>query len=154
MLLDTNTIIYILLGLFVILLGFVVYLHLKLKKILLGKDAKTLEDSIVWNKKEIDKLREFEKDAMAYFQDVEKRLLRSIQSVETIRFNPFKGTGDGGNQSFSTSFLNEEGRGVVISTMYSRDRISVFGKPLEKFESPFELTEEESTVVDKAKKSF
>ena len=86
-----------------------------------------------------------------HLNDIEKRLKRSMQSVETIRFNPFKGTGDGGNQSFSTSFLNENGDGVVISSLYSRDRISLFSKPLSKFESNFELTGEEKGVIKEAK---
>jgi hypothetical protein len=128
--------------------------EMKIKKILLGKDAKSLEDSIVYAKKEIDKLKEFESDSIEYFKEVEARLRKSIQSVETIRFNPFKGTGDGGNQSFSTSFVNENGDGVVISSMYSRDRISIFAKPINKFKSQFETTEEEKQVIERAKKDL
>ena len=82
---------------------------------------------------------------------MENRLQRSIQAVETIRFNPFKGTGEGGNQSFATSFLSENGDGVVISSMYSRDRVSVFSKPLAKFVSSFELMEEEKEVIANSK---
>jgi hypothetical protein len=64
-----------------------------------------------------------------YLTTVEKRLKKSIQGVETVRFNPFKGTGAGGNQSFSTAFVNEKGDGVVLTSMYARDRISMFAKP-------------------------
>ena len=79
---------------------------------------------------------------------------RSLQSVETVRFNPFKGSGEGGNQSFSTSFVSENGDGVVISSLYSRDRISVFSKPLSKFQSSFELTDEEKKVIEDSKKNL
>jgi hypothetical protein len=61
---------------------------------------------------------------------------------------------DGGNQSFSTSFVNENGDGVVISSMYSRDRISIFAKPINKFKSQFETTEEEKQVIERAKKDL
>ncbi len=124
----------------------------KFRKLLLGKDAKTLEDSIKNAGDNLDKLNQFQKEAVAHFLNVEKRLGRSIQAVETVRFNPFKGMGEGGSQSFSTSFLNENGNGVVLSSMYSRDRISVFSKPLQKFESTFELTDEEKTVINESKK--
>jgi hypothetical protein len=77
-----------------------------------------------------------------------------VQAVETIRFNPFKGIGEGGSQSFSTSFLSESGKGVVISSLYSRDRVSVFSKPLDKFESTFELTPEEKDVILNSKNSL
>lgn len=123
-----------------------------MRKILLGKDAKSLEDSIVFAKQNLEKLNDFQKKATEIFSMIEKKLRRSVQAVETMRFNPFKGTGDGGSQSFSTSLLSEDGKGVVISSLYSRDRISVFSKPLEKFESQYELTDEEKEVISNSKK--
>lgn len=144
-------------GLIVLLLVIVIWIariEIKLRKVLLGKDAKSLEDTIVYTKNEIDKLKEFESDSIEYFKEVESRLRKSVQAVETLRFNPFKGTGDGGNQSFSTSFLNENGDGVVISSMYSRDRISIFAKPINKFASQFETTQEEKEVIEKGKETL
>ncbi len=138
----------------VILVGWIVRLEIKMWRLLRGKNAKSLEDSIVSAHNNLDKLNEFQKESVSYFINIEKRLNRSIQAVETIRFNPFKGTGEGGSQSFSTSFLSENGDGVVISSLYSRDRVSVFSKPLIKFESNFELTDEEKEVVDGAKKNL
>lgn len=140
-------VIYALVGLILILLSYIVKLDRKLKKFLIGKDAKTLEDSILSAKDNIEKLNTFQKEVVSHFTNVEKRLNRSIQAVETLRFNPFKGTGDGGNQSFSTALLNQNGDGVVLSSLYSRDRISVFSKPIAKFQSSFELTEEEAEVL-------
>ena len=102
----------------------------------------------------IHDLNEFRKDSIEYYKDVEKRLSRSIQAVETIRFNPFKGDGVGGSQSFSTTFSNEKGDGVIISSLYSRDRVSIFSKPLSKFESTFEFTPEEKETLENAKKSL
>ncbi len=151
MILDPLYITYGLIALVVILVGWTLRLEIKIKKLLIGKDAKSLEDSIVSAKDNLEKLNTFQKESSLYFRNVEKRLNRSLQSVETIRFNPFKGTGDGGNQSFSTSFISENGDGVVISSLYSRDRVSVFSKPLNKFESSFELTEEEKDVIKNSK---
>ena len=151
---DFVTVMYILAGCIIVLFGWIGFLHSKIRRLLKGKNAKSLEDSILHNQTEIESLRSFEKECLTYFEDVEKRLTRSVQAVETVRFNPFKGTGDGGNQSFSTALLNERGDGVVVSSMYSRDRVSVFSKPLHKFQSEFELTEEENHVVDTARKSL
>jgi hypothetical protein len=138
----------------VILIGWIIRLEVKMHRLLRGKDAKSLEDSIVQAHDNLEKLNEFQKESILYFINIEKRLNRSIQAVETIRFNPFKGTGEGGSQSFSTSFLSENGNGVVISSLYSRDRVSVFSKPLIKFESNFELTDEEKEVVTGAQKNL
>ncbi len=137
-----------------ILIGWVIRLEIKMRRLLIGKNAQSLEDSIVTAKENLEKINEFQKEAVNYFTSVEKRLNRSVQAVETIRFNPFKGTGEGGNQSFSTAFVCGNGSGVVVSSLYSRDRVSVFSKPLSKFESNFELTEEEKEVVANSKKSL
>jgi hypothetical protein len=151
MLSDPLFIIYGLILCIVILIGWIVRIEIKLSRLLRGKDAKSLEDSIVSAHNNLDKLNEFQKESILYFINIEKRLSRSVQAVETIRFNPFKGTGEGGSQSFSTSFLSENGNGVVISSLYSRDRVSIFSKPLIKFESAFELTGEEKEVVSNSK---
>ncbi len=136
----------------VVSIGWLIRLEIKMLRLLKGKNAESLEDTILDLHKKLDILGEFRKDSLSYFGDVEKRITRSIQAVETVRFNPFKGSGDGGNQSFSTALLSEHGDGVVISSLYSRDRISIFGKPLSKFQSEFELTEEECALVAEGKK--
>ena len=135
----------------VILTGWNVYISIKVRRLCGGKDGKSLEDSIVGVHQNLQKLNEFQKEAINHFINVEKRLNRSIQSVETIRFNPFKGEGVGGNQSFSTAFVSGNGDGVVISSLYSRDRVSIFSKPISKFESSFELSEEEKEAVANSK---
>ncbi len=136
-----------------ILLGVaVIWLAVRVRRLTRGSDGKSLEATIVDMHKKMDMLADFRADSLAYFGDVEKRLNKSVQAIETVRFNPFHGTGDGGNQSFSTAFVSEHGDGVVLTSLYSRDRISVFSKPLVKFASTFELSEEEKEVVTEAKK--
>ena len=142
---------YALVGLLVLKLILFIRLEIKMRRLLGGKNGKSLEDAIVSAHKNLEQLNQFQKESINHFINVEKRLKRSIQAIETIRFNPFKGTGDGGNQSFSTSFVSENGDGVVLSSLYSRDRVSVFSKPVTKFESNFELTEEEKEVLNNSK---
>lgn len=141
-------------GLALILIGWIIRLEVKIKKLLAGKNAKSLEDAIVGAHQNLETLNNFQKESISYFKNIEKRLGRSMQSVETLRFNPFKGTGEGGNQSFTTAILSENGDGVVISSLYSRDRVSVFSKPLKKFESSFELTDEEKEAITNSKNNL
>jgi hypothetical protein len=146
--------IYILGVVTLLLVIWLVRFEVKIRRLLRGKDGKSLEEVIVDAQKSIANLREFQSDSIEYFKNVESRLRRSVQAVEMIRFNPFKGNGDGGNQSFCTAFLSEKGDGAIISSLYSRDRVSIFSKPLENFESSFELTEEENEVMESAKKKL
>jgi Protein of unknown function (DUF4446) len=73
----------------------------------------------------------------------------SVRKVKTVRFNPFAGTGVGGNQSFSTALLNEHGDGVIISALHSRERVAVFAKPISNYQSEYELTAEEKSLLSK-----
>jgi hypothetical protein len=151
---DPTLLIYILIGISLILLGWIIRLEVRINRLLGGSGARSLEDSIVHAKKDIENLEVFKKDSLDYFTDVEKRLNRSIQSIETIRFNPFKGVGEGGSQSFATSFISEKGDGVVVSSLYSRERVSVFSKPISQFKSNFDLTEEEQNVISKSQSTL
>jgi len=47
--------------------------------------------------------------------------------------------------------LNEDGDGVVFSSLYSRERMSIFAKPIKNGKSEYELTEEEKEALKKAK---
>ena len=157
MTIDPSLYIYILGGLallILIMIGWIVRLQVRMSRLLVGKNAKSLEGSFVTISSELKELHLFTKEMQVYLTDVEKRLKRSVQSVETIRFNPFKGTGSGGNQSFSSALINEHGNGVVLTSMYSRDRISIFAKPLKLFASEFELSEEETEALEKSKSSL
>lgn len=69
----------------------------------------------------------------------------------TVRFNPFQGKGIGGNQSFSSVFVDEEGNGVVITSMHTRERTNVFAKPLKNWGSEYELSEEEKRAIKNQK---
>lgn len=136
-----------------ILIGLVIHLHLKLKKFLIGSSTKNLDQSLTSMNSSIKELESFRLELEKYLTTVEKRVKKSVQAIHTVRFNPFKGTGSGGNQSFATAFVNEDGNGVVISSIYSRDHVSVFSKPIKNGISEYELSGEEKEVITEAKKS-
>lgn len=121
----------------------------RLKRFFLGKKAKDLEDTINSMQNEISKLQSQTKNAENELITINQKLKKSIRGLDTIRFNPFPDQGS--NQSFAIGMMNEEGNGVVISSLYSRERMSVFAKPIKNGKSEFELTEEEKEVLEKAK---
>ena len=133
-----------------ILLISIIRLHTRLSGLLQGNSVTSIEESLLTITKQVKDLEEFRSESEKYLTLVEKRLRNSIQSVETVRFNPFKGTGTGGNQSFATAFLNENGDGLIISSLYASDRMSIFAKPVKKMEPAFDLTEEEQAVFKDA----
>lgn len=146
--------IYALSGILIFLVLWIMHLERKIKRFTNGKDGRNLEDLIMTIKGNLDDLEKFRTDMEEYLRGVEKRLRRSTQSIETIRFNPFKGDGFGGNQSFATAFLDENGDGLVMSSLYARDRVSIFSKPIKKYTSWFELSDEEKEAIELARKKI
>lgn len=138
---------YLLLAASLILLAWVAYLEWRLKRLLRGRSASSLEEVIVTlgeNVKQTDKINE---EIQQHLIKMEERLRRSIQHVKTVRFNPF--ADQGGNHSFATALLDEHGNGTVISTLYSRDKTSVYAKPVQNRTSEFELSTEERQAIAK-----
>ena len=136
------------------LLGLVIWMYLKMRRFIVGLDAHNINDSLSNVTINLEQLQSFRTEMQKYLAGVEKRLRKSVQSVQTVRFNPFKGTGGGGNQSFATTLIDQEGDGVIISSLYSRDHVSVFSKPVKKHTSEYELSEEERESLELAKKAL
>lgn len=148
---DTQQIILIAMGaLIIVLLIWLWRIESRLKKVLKGKNAASLEDTINEFGKSIEDLKIHAKNTATTCMKLDERIRQGIKGVSTVRFNPF---GDqGGNQSFATALLDEEGNGVVISSLYSRDKVRVYAKEVIKYRSTHQLTTEEKEAITKAKK--
>lgn len=125
-------------------------IEIRLKKIFAGTKARNLEEMIVLIGKKMNKLEENQAKIDEHLIIIDKRLDKSIRSVETLRFNPFIDAGS--NQSFAIALINDENDGVVLSSLYARDRMSIFAKPIINGKSEFELSSEEKDVLKKAVK--
>ena len=145
---------YIALGALVISLiavGYAIALKIRLRRLALGKNG-SIEESIAELARDSKEIKQFRAELERYLKLAEGRLRGSVQGIGVVRFNPFT-QGQGGNQSFAAAFLDERGNGVVFSTLYSRDRVGVYAKPVENGASSFELTGEEKEAITKAKES-
>lgn len=137
----------------IVILGWVTYsLHLRLKRLTTGTNGKNLEDAVyqlmddhIIFQNRVERLEE-----SGGRMDAE--LKHSIRGVATVRYNAF--TDVGGKQSFATALVSEDGTGVVISSIYTRDRMNVYAKPILDFASEYELSNEESRALKEASKIF
>jgi len=145
-----ETIFFIFIG-FIILISAVwsIRTEKRLKKFFAGKKGKDLEESIIILEENISKLKLAKEKIEKELEEVNGKLKKSIRGLETIRYNPFPDQGS--NQSFAVGMLNEDGDGVVFSSLYSRERMSIFAKPVKNGKSEYELTNEEKEVLNKAK---
>lgn len=120
----------------------------RLRKVFAGKKAKNLEDVIVTLKEEVHGLKTAKENAEREIALLQEQSKKSIRGLEIVRFNPF--ADQGSKQSFAIGMLNGEGDGLILSSLYSRENMSVFAKPVRRGHSEFELTHEEKEVLKKA----
>ena len=145
--------------LFIILLAFIwlfilSYLYWQLSnhyRRLIGKSKKEdlkeiLDGQLVKMNETAEALTETKKR----LHSIESDLPNNLKKVGLVRFNPYREVG--GNQSFSLALLDEEGSGVIISALHSRDSTRVYAKPvvLGK-EGKYSLSDEEKEAVKIAK---
>lgn len=121
----------------------------RMKLFLRDNKATNLSETLERLNSEILSLQTRSGDQEQKIKHLDGRVLKSIQKIETIRFNAFPDAG--GGQSFATVLLDEGGNGVVLSSLYLRDRVSMFAKPIIAYTSTFTLTPEESQALEKAK---
>lgn len=138
---------YLLVAVILLLLAWVGYLEWRLKRLAAGKNGVSLEETIIALSENVRRTDNINKEIRAHLIEMEERLQRSIQQVKTVRFNPF--ADQGGNYSFAISLLDEHGDGAVISTLYSRDKTSVYAKPIKNRRSEYELSGEEQAAIAK-----
>ncbi len=120
----------------------------RLKKFFKGKKAGNLEGLLGDISGEIEKINVSREETKKYLETVERRLKNSVQQVGVLRFNPFGAAGS--NQSFAIALLDEKGNGVVISSLYSREKVNTYAKPIKDCASEYSLSEEEKEAINRA----
>lgn len=145
---STTILIYVLSAIILTILVWIVITEYRFKKFFAGTKASNLEETIIEISKQIKAVRDTQVQINSHLNTVDKRLDGTIRNIQTLRFNPFDDAGS--NQSFAMSFLNDKGDGVVMSSLYARDRMSIFAKPIINGKSDFELSSEEKEVLAKS----
>lgn len=79
----------------------------------------------------------------------EQKLRAGADRVELLRFRAFENIGS--DLSFAVALLNQEGSGVVLSSIHNREESRVYAKPVIEGQSTYPLTDEEKHVINKAR---
>jgi len=134
--------------LFVFSLGlavWVVYTERRLKRFFLGNNAASLETTMTDLVKTVQIVCHKQEETDKAIAEIRAMLQGSVKQVSVVRFNPFNDAG--GDQSFSMALLDRDGTGAVVSSLYSREGVRVYGKPVAKGKSTYKLTEEELEAI-------
>lgn len=79
---------------------------------------------------------------------IELKLRASVDRAELLRFRAFEDVGS--DLSFAFALLNQEGTGVVLSSIHNRDEARIYAKPINGGLSTYSLSDEEKEVISKA----
>ncbi|WP_425805877.1 DUF4446 family protein [Desulfitobacterium sp. Sab5] len=123
--------------------------HISIQTFMSGKELDKLLDENLKNVKELGSKFELQNSRLT---KTEEKLRQSVDRAELVRFNAFENMGS--NLSFSLALLNQEGNGVVISSINSREESRVYAKPIEKGQSSYHLSAEEIQALEKAQKTL
>lgn len=116
-----------------------------------GEKATDLEELISNAIKKVKKSEQNIQEIYKFLEHLDKTTQKSIQKVGVVRFNPFHESG--GDQSFAIALLDYHNNGLIISSLYTRQGVSVYSKPIEKGESTkYPLSDEEQKAIKKAQK--
>lgn len=132
-------------------LVFSIIMQFRVRRIFRSANTPDIERLLKLHTKTLEDLVKFQAESTNYMKLLDGRIKKKTADVSTIRFNSFQGEGLGGNQSFSSAFADEEGNGVVITSMHTRERTNVFAKPLQNWQSKYDLSEEEKSAIKNSK---
>lgn len=136
-------------GLCVGLAAWVMIIHARISKLTRGGRAGSLDETVRQIDADIAALKDFARRADQGLKLADRRLRGTIRGVHARTFSAFQGLESGG-QSAAVALVSEEGDGVIVSTLHSRDRVNVFTKPIRGGACELPLSDEEREALTKA----
>lgn len=113
-----------------------------------GKDAKTMEDSILDLMDDFDELTNQVKRNSQNIQKIFKDMLDNYQKVGIFKYDAFHEMG--GKLSFAITLLDGNNNGWILNSVHSREGCYNYVKEIVKGESYIELSEEETESLERA----
>lgn len=132
----------------IIMAVFMIILMKRITRLAAGASAKSLESIIIENNIFVKNLKAEHLKMEGQILALENDSLLNIQNIGVVRFNPFKEMG--GSQSFAVAFTDKNNTGIVLSSIFTRDRVNIFAKPVIKGDSEYTLTKEEKEALTRS----
>lgn len=127
-------------------------LHKRLKSFMKGKDGASLESVLAWltqKNAQVEDTLEAHKEALEL---IDSRVKKSVRGYSLIRYDAYEDSG--GNQSFATGIIDEQGDGFILSVITNRNHVGVYAKPVNRGIAASSLTPEETLALETSKKSL
>jgi len=113
-----------------------------------GKDAESMEDSILNFFERIECLEDAEKKMHKDIRDIKENLKITYQKTGLVKYDAFREMS--GALSYSLALLDKENNGILISSMYSREGCYTYAKDIVNGECKINLSDEEQEALKQA----
>ncbi len=113
-----------------------------------GKDAESMEDTVLNYFEKIEALEDAEQKMHRDIREIKENLKIAYQKTGLVKYDAFREMS--GALSFSLALLDKENNGVLISSMYSREGCYSYAKDIVNGESKINLSEEEEEALKQA----
>lgn len=113
-----------------------------------GAEGETLLDKVASHTMEIQDLYRSLDEQAAQKDYLAEVLAGTVQRVAVVRYDAFDDMG--GKMSFSLAMLDENGDGVVVTSIFGRDENRMYAKAVRAGSSTHILSREEAEAVNKA----
>lgn len=111
-----------------------------------GKNAESLEDTLVTRIQQVEELLESESRNRENIQKISETLKSTFQKVGMVKYDAFHEMG--GKLSFSLALLDQKNDGFIINAMHSREGCYTYIKEIVNGNSIIVLAEEEKEALD------
>lgn len=129
-----------------------VVLHKKLRTFMRGKDGASLEAVLAWLTQKNAQVEETLFSHKKALEMIDARVKKSVRGYSLIRYDAYEDIG--GNQSFASGIIDEQGDGFILSVITNRNHVGVYAKPVTRGISIASLTPEETSALEASKKSL
>ena len=113
-----------------------------------GKNAKSLEDTLIYRLEQVDELIENNAANERNIDTIFKRMKFNFQKYGLVKYDAFQEMG--GKLSLSLAMLNEKNDGYIINAVHSREGCYTYVKEIIDGNSIIALAEEEEQALTQA----
>lgn len=113
-----------------------------------GKEAKSLEETIITRFRQVDDLKVNQELQGKDIEALKANILKTYQKFGLVKYDAFNEMG--GQLSFSLAMLDKKNNGFLLNTVHNREGSYTYVKEIFDGKSEINLSEEEEKALNKA----
>ncbi len=123
-------------------------LEKKYRKLMRGVNSNNLEEMVISYLDKIDEVKNESENMKQMYENINVKIKTCVQKISMVRYRAFDDVGS--DLSFSIALLDANNNGAILTSIYGRNESTTYAKPIDKGISRYDLSEEETKVLQGA----